>query len=107
MTGAWSVNSGLLNLAVTARGTEVGPDAASTRGLLAQALIDFDAAFNYEATAAPPTLFDDLDTKRGERDTAVTDFNTAVGNLATEQGKLNGFIGALAVAKAAVVADDL
>lgn len=105
--GAWQVQTDLLATATTELGTESTPDVGTTREVLASALQAFNLAFAYEADAAPSTLFDDLTTARGNRDTAVTAFNAAMTNLGNAQGVLDGLVNTLKLAELAVVADDL
>jgi len=65
--GDWSLQTAALAGATAVRDTLI----YGTTALLADALSDFDGAFTYEGVAAPTTLFTDLNTARGERDTAV------------------------------------
>lgn len=106
-TGDWAVQTLALNSATTDRGTESTPADGTTRKLLESALQAFDDAFNYEASAAPPTLFEALNSARDDRDAAVTAFNSANTDLFDAQVLLDGFADTLKQAEAAVVADDL
>lgn len=105
--GQWQVQTDALGLATTNRGTESTPADGTTRKVLASALQAFNDAFDYEASAAPTSLFDALNGARDNRDAAVTAFNSANTDLFDAQVVLDGLADTLKQAEAAVVADDL